>query len=120
MHIDNHEPLSEHLILEQIPAKHEDALAAACHNANRDLSLAKEIDEWQAFDDGVIEWYSISLRPWREPFPSRKRGVRAGGRGVSAFRGGIPLNAETPRPIGHPSIEREIGISGPTLRFGQG
>jgi hypothetical protein len=42
-------------LLEQSLAEHEDALAAVCRQANRDAILAKEIDEWQAFDDGVIE-----------------------------------------------------------------
>jgi metal-responsive CopG/Arc/MetJ family transcriptional regulator len=42
-------------LLEQILAEREDSLASACRAANQDMALAKEIDEWQAFDDGVIE-----------------------------------------------------------------
>lgn len=33
----------------------EDALEAACKAANRDRALQKEIEEWQAFEDGVVE-----------------------------------------------------------------
>jgi metal-responsive CopG/Arc/MetJ family transcriptional regulator len=42
-------------LLEQTLAEREDTLAAACRAANRDTALAKEIDDWQAFDDGVAE-----------------------------------------------------------------
>ena len=42
-------------LLEQTLAEREDSLAAACRAANRDAALAKEIDDWQAFDDGVAE-----------------------------------------------------------------
>ena len=42
-------------LLEQTLAEREDSLAVACRAANRDTALAKEIDEWQAFDDGVVE-----------------------------------------------------------------
>jgi metal-responsive CopG/Arc/MetJ family transcriptional regulator len=42
-------------LLEQTLAEREDSLAAACRAANRDTALAKENDEWQAFDDGVSE-----------------------------------------------------------------
>jgi hypothetical protein len=33
----------------------DDTLAAACHAANRDRALAREVDEWQAFEDPVEE-----------------------------------------------------------------
>ena len=46
--------LITHLI-EQELAKCDDALAAACEAANSDPALAAEIDEWQAFDDGIVE-----------------------------------------------------------------
>jgi hypothetical protein len=42
-------------LLVQTLAEREDSLAAACRAANRDATLAKEICEWQAFDDGVSE-----------------------------------------------------------------
>lgn len=42
-------------LLEQLLAKREDSLASACRAANRDAALAKETDDWQAFDDGVVE-----------------------------------------------------------------
>ena len=42
-------------LIEQELAKRDDALAAACCAANADAALALEIDEWQAFDDGVEE-----------------------------------------------------------------
>jgi hypothetical protein len=42
-------------LIEQELAKRDDALAAACRAANGDAALAREIDEWQAFDDGLEE-----------------------------------------------------------------
>ena len=33
----------------------DDTLATACHAANRDKALVREIDEWQAFEDRVAE-----------------------------------------------------------------
>ena len=42
-------------LIEQELAKCDDALAAACEAANSDETLAAEIDEWQAFDDGIVE-----------------------------------------------------------------
>ena len=43
-------------LLEQELSERDDSLAAACRAANRDQSLDREIDEWQAFDDdGVTE-----------------------------------------------------------------
>jgi len=46
--------LVTHLIETEL-AKREDALAAACRAANSDVALEREIDAWQAFDDGVEE-----------------------------------------------------------------
>jgi len=40
-------------LLEQELSSREDALAAACHSANRDKKLKAEVVEWQSFDDGV-------------------------------------------------------------------
>lgn len=42
-------------LIETELAKQEDALAAACRAANSDVALEREIDAWQAFDDGVEE-----------------------------------------------------------------
>ena len=42
-------------LLEQELAERERALEEAGHAANADATLAAEIDEWQAFDDGVEE-----------------------------------------------------------------
>ena len=42
-------------LIEEELAKHEDELAAACRAANNDASLNREIEEWQSFDDGVVE-----------------------------------------------------------------
>ncbi len=42
-------------LLEATLSEHEDTLAAACRAANRDKSLALEIDEWQAFEDKAPE-----------------------------------------------------------------
>ena len=42
-------------LLENVLSEHEDSLAAACRAANRDKALEQEIDDWQAFDDGVAE-----------------------------------------------------------------
>ena len=43
------------LLLEQELARRDEALAAACRAANSDTALERDIDEWQAFDDGVEE-----------------------------------------------------------------
>jgi hypothetical protein len=42
-------------LLEGVLSEHEDSLATACRAANRDKALEREIDDWQAFDDGVAE-----------------------------------------------------------------
>lgn len=42
-------------LLEKVLTEREDALASACHAANKDRALEQEIDEWQAFDDEVSE-----------------------------------------------------------------
>ena len=42
-------------LLERELSDRDDSLAAACRAANRDKALAREIDEWQSFDDGVEE-----------------------------------------------------------------
>jgi metal-responsive CopG/Arc/MetJ family transcriptional regulator len=42
-------------LLESVLSEHQDALAAACRAANRDKALEREVDEWQAFEDGVAE-----------------------------------------------------------------
>jgi len=42
-------------LLEHELSERDDSLAAACRAANRDRALVREIDEWQAFDDGVEE-----------------------------------------------------------------
>ena len=42
-------------LIEQELARRDDVLAAACHAANSDTALEREIDEWQAFDDGIEE-----------------------------------------------------------------
>ena len=42
-------------LLEKELAKQEGSLAEACLAANRDRALETEIDEWQAFEDGVEE-----------------------------------------------------------------
>ena len=42
-------------LIEKELAKRDDALAAACRAANADTALEREIDEWQACDDGVEE-----------------------------------------------------------------
>lgn len=42
-------------LLQKELAKHEDRLAAACRAANRQRALEKEIEEWQAFEDGIQE-----------------------------------------------------------------
>ncbi len=42
-------------LLENELSKRADSLADACRAANRDRALVREIDEWQAFDDGVEE-----------------------------------------------------------------
>jgi hypothetical protein len=33
-------------------ASHDDALASACRAANQDSELEREMEDWQAFDDG--------------------------------------------------------------------
>ncbi len=43
------------LLLERELSERDKSLAAACRAANRDRALAREIDEWQAFDDGFEE-----------------------------------------------------------------
>jgi len=40
-------------LLEAELARHENALAAACREANRDRALEREIGEWQSFDEGA-------------------------------------------------------------------
>jgi len=42
------------LLLSEL-AKRDKSLESACRAANKDASLSKEIDEWQAFDDGLQE-----------------------------------------------------------------
>ena len=42
-------------LIEQELLSQEHDLAAACISANGDRVLEREIDEWQSFDDGVIE-----------------------------------------------------------------
>lgn len=42
-------------LLEQALSERDDSLAVACRAANRDRALAREIDWWQAFDDGIEE-----------------------------------------------------------------
>ena len=42
-------------LLEQALAERDSSLAAACRAANSDKVLEKEIDEWQAFEDGIEE-----------------------------------------------------------------
>jgi metal-responsive CopG/Arc/MetJ family transcriptional regulator len=42
-------------LIEEELSKRDDSLAAACRAANRDKALQREIDEWQAFDDGIEE-----------------------------------------------------------------
>ncbi|RLE24911.1 MAG: hypothetical protein DRJ65_09070 [Acidobacteria bacterium] len=42
-------------LIEQELARRDDALAAACHAANSDPALEKEIDQWQTFDDEFEE-----------------------------------------------------------------
>ena len=42
-------------LLEKELSKLEGNLAQACLAANRDPALAKEVDEWQSFEDGVEE-----------------------------------------------------------------
>ena len=46
--------LVTHLLEEEL-AKREQSLETACRAANADKALEKEVDEWQAFDDGIIE-----------------------------------------------------------------
>ncbi len=46
--------LVTHLIEIEL-AKREKLLVAACLSANKDKALEREIDQWQAFDDGVLE-----------------------------------------------------------------
>ena len=42
-------------LLEQELKERDNSLAAACRAANRDKALEKEIEEWQAFEDGIEE-----------------------------------------------------------------
>ncbi|WP_198145984.1 hypothetical protein [Desulfonatronovibrio magnus] len=42
-------------LLEQELKDRDSSLAAACRAANRDKALEQEIDEWQAFEDGIEE-----------------------------------------------------------------
>jgi len=42
-------------LIEQELARRDDALVAACHAANSDPALEKEIDQWQTFDDEFEE-----------------------------------------------------------------
>jgi len=42
-------------LLEQELKERDNSLAVACRAANRDKALEKEIDEWQAFEDGIEE-----------------------------------------------------------------
>ena len=42
-------------LLEQELSERDNSLAAACRAANRDKVLEQEIDEWQAFEDGIEE-----------------------------------------------------------------
>ena len=42
-------------LLTQELEKRENALEEACLAANRDEELEKEIEEWQAFEDGVAD-----------------------------------------------------------------
>lgn len=41
-------------LLERELARREGSLAQACLAANRDRTLETEIDEWQAFEEGVL------------------------------------------------------------------
>ncbi len=40
-------------LLEQEVSEHDSMLAAACHAANHDRALEREIDQWQSFDNGI-------------------------------------------------------------------
>jgi len=42
-------------LLEGVLTQHENSLATACRAANRDKVLEQEIEDWQAFEDGVTE-----------------------------------------------------------------
>lgn len=42
-------------LLEQVISNHADSLAAACNAANLDQALAKDIQEWQSFEDLMEE-----------------------------------------------------------------
>ena len=42
-------------LLEHELAERDNSLALACRAANRDKALAREIDDWQSFDDGLAE-----------------------------------------------------------------
>jgi len=42
-------------LLEHELSERDSSLATACRAANRDRALAREIEEWQSFDDGVEE-----------------------------------------------------------------
>lgn len=42
-------------LLEHELSERDNSLASACRAANLDKALAREIDEWQSFDDGIEE-----------------------------------------------------------------
>lgn len=42
-------------LLQEELQERDNSLAAACRAANRDQALEQEIEEWQAFEDGVVE-----------------------------------------------------------------
>ncbi|MCA1795862.1 MAG: hypothetical protein LC660_18695 [Desulfobacteraceae bacterium] len=42
-------------LLKQELKDRDNSLATACRAANRDKALEQEIDEWQAFEDGIEE-----------------------------------------------------------------
>lgn len=42
-------------MLQDILNEHDDALASACRAANKDKALEREVDQWQSFDDGIVE-----------------------------------------------------------------
>jgi hypothetical protein len=42
-------------LIEASLASHEDALVAACQEANQDIDLERDIEDWQAFHDEIGE-----------------------------------------------------------------
>lgn len=42
-------------LIEEELAQRDDALAAACIAANADHDLERDSEEWQGFDDGIVE-----------------------------------------------------------------